>query len=240
MFTPKNLLITGHTRSGGHFLMNSISLNFPYYEHHKSGKDFHQRSKLDKKTEDALGEKTNIIQIARQQYWSFVPYKELLDKNWIVLYILRDGKDVMDSLYDMHRKEYKWSNACTIGDFMYAQMSGKSYEQRVNLMPAANPLESWIMHWQSWLAYFKAIPTKIPDNFIRYEELYYYYETTIKKIAEIIGMKPKKIITRIKPDFNSIKPRNGTPEQWKESFSKYDTKYYYNYLYNKVPSLRPF
>lgn len=153
--TPKNLLITGHTRSGGHFLMNSISMNFDYYQHHRSGKDFHTKSKMDiSKVVNLINKKTREIQITRQQAWSFKPYERELKDNVIVLYILRDGRDVIGSLFDMHTKEYKWSGCKKIGSFMRNRMSDKSYEERINIHKAKNPIDSWMLHQKSWIEYF--------------------------------------------------------------------------------------
>lgn len=215
--------------------MNSISLNFSYYEHHLKGQDLCQSRKIDKKSVDMLMQKTNIIQIARQQYWTFEQYKDILDKNYIVLYILRDGRDVMDSLYDMHRKEYKWSSSSTLGDFLCQPMEDRSYEARINFMPAINPIESWIIHWQSWLMYFKTNYYNLPDNFIFYESLCNDFDNTIIKIAKILNQKPHHNRVRPVKEFNSVKPRQGIPGQWENSFTEFDIKYYNNYLLQRVP-----
>ena len=86
--------------------MNSISMNFPYYTHHRCGKDFHRKAESNKSVEELLKKETNEIQIARQQYWTYESCADILRDKWIVLYILRDGRDVVASLYDMHKKEY--------------------------------------------------------------------------------------------------------------------------------------
>ena len=227
---PKNLLIAGHTRSGGHFLMNSISMNFPYYTHHRCGKDFHRKAEADKVVEKLLKKETNEIQIARQQYWTYEPFADILRKNWVVLYILRDGRDVMASLYDMHKKEYKWTNCKTLGSFIRAPLSKKSYERALNIKYAKNPIESWLMHWESWLEYFYAHNDGHPPNIVRYEDLYYHFDLTIRKIGGILGMAPQRTIDRPNKEFNSIRPRKGCPGQWQEVFTKEDRKYYNSFL----------
>lgn len=230
MNTPKNLLIVGHTRSGGHFLMNSISMNFYYYVHHRSGADFHRKAKADKKVDKIIKEKTNIIQIARQQYYTYKDYADELKNNWIVLYILRDGKDVMASLFDMHYKEYNWTECDTLGAFLKAPMGKRSYEQALNIRPAKNPIDSWLMHWKSWLEYFDTDENNLPENFIKYEDLYYSFDKTINKIAGLLNMKSNQMLDRPSKDFNSIRPRKGCPGQWRESFTKTDKKYFNNYI----------
>lgn len=229
--TPKNLFIAGHTRSGGHFLMNSISMNFDYYQHHKSGKDFHTTSKINvEKINSLIENKSRTIYMSRQQAWSFkYTYQQLRD-NILVLYILRDGRDVLGSLFDMHTKEYKWSKCKNINDFMKQPMDQKSYEQKVNIHKAKDPIDSWLLHQKSWIEYFNGTIKEYPSNIIFYEDLYYHFDKTIIKIGALLDMKPNLKLNRPDKYFNSIRPRGGYPGQWKRCFTPEDEKYFNNYV----------
>ena len=231
--TPKNLLIVGHTRSGGHFLMNAISLNFDYYQHHKSGRDFHTTSKINiAKTMLLVEAKTRVIYISRQQAWSFENAYQKLKDNMIVLYILRDGRDVIGSLFDMHTKAYRWSNCKTISDFMRKPLPERSYEQKVNVRKAKDPIDSWLLHQKSWVEYFGGSIKEYPPNVIFYEDLYYNFPETIKKIAGLLGMEPNAQLVCPHKDFNSIRPRMGCPGQWIDCFTPEDAKYFNRYVLN--------
>lgn len=232
----KSLLIVGHTRSGGHFLMNAISMNFPYYTHHRQGKDLF-RKKCINETDRIIREfqPTNEIQITRQQAWSFRHCKNALKEKFIIIYILRDGRDVVDSLFDMHTKIYRWSKAQNLNEFMNKSFMKNSYEARVNLIKAENPIDSWLLHLKSWLFFFRHEDKKTnwqwPDNFIFYEDLCRDYTYVVKKkIAKILNMEPGQTISIPAKDFNCISPRRGCPDQWKKNFTKEDEKFFWDYV----------
>ena len=222
----KNLLVVGHTRSGGHFLMNSISMNFRHYTHHGKGKDLCKSSNANQVRKEilAFGD-TEEIQITRQQVWSFKECIETLHKKFTVFYIIRDGRDVVGSLFDMHTKTYKWSKAKDFSEFIRKPFVRNSYEHRINIRKAHDPIESWVLHCRGWLSYLYEINAF--DNFISYENLYYNFDTVIADIGKVLNIEPNKKLARPGKYFNSVRPRKGCPGQWKDIFTSEDLAYYY-------------
>ena len=223
---PKNLLIVGHTRSGGHFLMNSISKNFDYYVHHHKGRDMCKKAnRSEVKRVVTEFNDTNEIQITRQQVWSFDGCQRQLRDKFLILYIVRDGRDVVGSLFDMHTKGNRWTKFKTFEEFLRNPFSTVSFEHRINIRRAKNPIDSWLIHQKGWRRFLSP-----DDNVIYYEDLYYRFERTIKKIADILQMQPNKILDKPPKEFNCVMPRKGCPGQWRDIFSEEDLAFYNNYV----------
>lgn len=226
MATKKNLLIVGHTRSGGHFLMNAISLNFPHYIHHRFGKDLCKKSHPELTRRALKGiPLSREIQISRQQAWSFDLCKDHLDRDYKIIYIMRNGKDVVGSLYDMHTKIYNWSKVREFSSFISSPLAKNSYENRINYRKAENVIDSWLLHWKSWVEFLGK-----EKNVISYEKLYYHFSDTIHKIACILEMEPLPELCQPDKNFNCVKPREGCPGQWKKLFLRKDVAFYNNYV----------
>jgi hypothetical protein len=184
--TPnKKAIVISHERSGTHFLMNTLALNFDYIAQpwinfdFQLGLNFYNPKTLLNFFE-SINQKplTNII----KSHHPFIFFAELIDflsDKFHVFYIYRDPRDVMLSYWEIIQK-LPWDegpNANSVGEFMRSAPQGAMLRYHV---------EGWVGFGEQ------------PDNkiiLIRYEDLNLCFDDTVRKMSEKIGQmtaSPKK------------------------------------------------
>ncbi|MCP4614316.1 MAG: sulfotransferase domain-containing protein [Planctomycetes bacterium] len=199
------VVVASHRRSGTHLTIDTITNNFPifYSERgkyplvldHLSGyiKTNLNLDEVKAKLESgptvlkthSHGKIRDFFQIKND----FKEFSDILNKSRII-YVYRDGRDVLTSLYYYHyypRKGRKGMNKVTFGEFirMMNDYDACTYENDMDRS------SYWSFHIKSWLAW-KSILT------LSYKELIYDYEKTISKISKYIHQKPSNDICDVR------------------------------------------
>jgi len=228
----KRILIVSHERSGTHFLLNSIGLNFnrpfqpigigkelsggPMAEERFSQEEMRDFLDSSRFLQECGG--VNKFSPPDQMLKSHhdVDFhglsKDVLKEKYYVFYIYRECKDVLTSMYyyfNLHKEVYPWTE--DVSDFcLTLKYKNDEYlSQEYN-----NFVERWKIHTDGWLS------SKIPDKVISYEELSFHFDDVIHEIGEIIEEAPKKIARPKLGEFVHSYPRKGIVGDWENLMSE--------------------
>ena len=94
----KNILVVGHERSGTHFLINTIALNYPYYSNYEISV-LGDTQELRQIFEWYYSKNERRIFKSHHQFYFFFPFFEELLRHFHIFYIVRDGRDVLTSCF---------------------------------------------------------------------------------------------------------------------------------------------
>lgn len=167
------ILVASHRRSGTHLTIDTIANNASF--------DF-EISNFDKVRNgiglEEYGEKDMVLKSHMNGYFFDKYENEFLSKNIRILYAYRDGRDVMQSLYNYENNE---------GDFSTFIDEENKYDIEDYEGPL-NRLDYWAFHIKSWLSKDYVIPVK-------FEDLRSSYEETISSVFQKmeINLKNKKV-----------------------------------------------
>lgn len=187
----KKAIVISHERSGTHFLMNTLALNFDYIAQPWINFDlqlginfFHAPTLV--KCFKSINEKPlkNIIK-SHHPFNFFADFIDYLSNAYNIFYIYRDPRDVMLSYWELIQK-LPWNEgpkAGTVGDFMRAAPCGAMLRYQKEQMPTV--LHRWKSHVGDWVRFAEGQQNKI--MLIRYEDLNMHFDDTVKKIGKKIG-----------------------------------------------------
>jgi len=246
----KTILISSHRRSGTHWVIDLIRKNFI-----QVNKKFENIDRLLPSHEENLSieEIENIINSSEQKMIlkthmtailspfernspEFLYVKSILEKSKII-YVLRDGRDVLVSLYyylNTYRKDIQgeFSNfLITLNDFDW-------------IFGNLNRIEYWKLHIEGW---------KNVNNIlvVTYEEIAENSLNVLFRISNFLGINLKTDIKNIplKKSFywrilkklfsqlvnsSSINPRKGQVGDWKNHFSEKDLELYERIINSEI------
>ncbi len=233
------ILVISHRRSGTHWVIDSLRNNFPDVEYQFYNLDEisknHQRyipvSKFNRKISKASGHlilkshMTAQLTPFRSGEREFV--KELL-KNNKVIYVYRDGRDVLVSLY--HYMRGFRNDLPRFSDFIRMENDFDCYYSSVNR------IEYWKEHVVGWIS-----KSDLDVITVSYEQLHSDYEGTIRKLSDFLSLPLKsnsidrielkkygifrRALRRLLPTIarsSAISPRKGVVGDWKNYFSERD------------------
>jgi hypothetical protein len=249
------ILVVSHRRSGTHWIIDAIRHNFPEVSlsfltldrllpwHHKGPLSLHQFNSLLIDEEGAVLIKTHMaptldpfqIELDLIQF-----VRSLLEKSKVV-YVYRDGRDVLVSLY-----YYMRSFDSNIRDVSFSDFIRMENEfDMPNSEPGLNRVEYWMFHVEGWLRQSNVFA-------ISYENLHRDYEWTIKQLGKYLEMQPDvvmkpielpirhssskvcKLLSRavrmIRPQntgsSSAILPRKGIIGDWRQHFLDEDVRFF--------------
>ncbi len=237
------IIIISHRRSGTHLTIDTIKNNFSVY---KKNQFFTLNEKSIDKL-DSINSSENLI-IKTHFLPSFDIYSEntenikYLFQNSYLIYVYRNGLDVMVSLYE-YLKAYD-TNIQKINFHSFL----KTFNNFDNTKIKYTRPEFWQFHIKSWQnsSYAKNI------LWLKYEEFINNYSQTIKKISEAIETNHNQKITDIRLNSSKIKQkklkklvntfkgikttsvsaRKGIIGDWKNYFDIDDIKYFLDINYD--------
>ena len=218
------ILVASHERSGTHFLINAIAANFGY-DTAQIDLDLSTGFSL-KDPEVAYvslaqhrGRRVQRIFKSHHGYPLLRQLAQDLLEEFHLLYIIRDGRDVMTSFWRyLNSLAPGWGPRTeSIGDFMRATPAGGILQYQHRRSPTM--LQRWIDNTASWGA------ADLPVTIITYEELYRDFNAVIARIACILGKTPA-IVERPGLDAPSSLPWKGIIGNWRGYFTDEDIVYF--------------
>ena len=211
--------VASHRRSGTHLTLDSLVVNFDYFQEGFENFDVDVSSKQSRlyKTHLDGAEATTM-----------------LSKNAKVVYVVRDGRDVMVSLYNYSKSLDANIKQMSFSDFLRSPNSYSHSPETDGL----NRLEYWNYHVQSWLS-----QEQFPTKFVSFDGWKHAFENTVSELATYLELPPKekpqsmvmtsgqglakKIMRRIGlSKTTAIQFRGGRSEQWKEVFDEPSLDYF--------------
>jgi len=151
---PKpTILVVSHERSGTHYLINSIAKNLGYSNQEESllgTKDTIFRRIFDRKDD-------GVIFKSHHQYEYLCPVIEKISKAVKVIYILRDGRDVLASFF--HYVNIKGNSGVvpgcfpsniTFSEMLRSDPRNYTFDSVYSLIRSTNMAERWARHIKGW------------------------------------------------------------------------------------------
>jgi hypothetical protein len=198
----KNIIVISHRRSGTHLTIDSIRNNFLDYKmndyqvlNENSIKDFNVFLKL----------LNNKIQVIKTHFLpdfnlysnndQVISELDKLFKNSYLIYIYRNGLDVMVSLYEYMKKYDIDVQKMSFNDFLVTENNFDNTTEKMNRM------KFWNYHIQNWKN--SSFNDKI--LWIKYEDFITNYQETINNISNFFTLKVKNDITDIRISENNSK-----------------------------------
>jgi hypothetical protein len=227
----KQAVIVSHERSGTHFLMNTLALNFAYIAKPWVNFDFQLGLNLYHSTtalevfRSIKGNQLKNITKSHHPFPFFADFIDYLSEIFYVFYIYRDPRDVMLSFWEFIR-EIPWDEgpqAKTVGSFMRSAPRGAMLRYQKEQMPTV--LHRWESHVDGWVTFGERHKNKI--ILIRYEELNLRFHETVKSIGEIIG---RAVPSPVRPGLhdNVVYPGKGAVGRYKKYFLPEDHEFLEN------------
>lgn len=199
----KKIAVISHERSGTHFLMNTLALNFGYLSQPWWNFDydipinFHSFETI--KYYFNLFHNKPVLNILKSHhpFSFFTDFSEYFADQFKLLYIYRDPYDVMVSFMRL-LFSFSWDEGPKtqkISEFIRCAPSSGILRYQKKQEPTM--LHRWQTHVESWLHYSE----KNPSLFVvKYEDLNLDFEKTVRKLGEFLG---KEVTDPIKkPEVN--------------------------------------
>lgn len=252
------IFIISHRRSGTHWTLDSIRHNFPqvsksflvlerlFPRHHKR-MSIQQFKALLCNTEQTVMIKTHLppLSVPLQVESELQEFINALLKQAKLIYVYRDGRDVLVSLYYYMQYFVPEVKNMSFADFIRME---NDFDRVADFGCSMNRIEYWKFHVKGWLQQSNVLS-------LPYENLHTNYADSIQQIAQYLNMSPKSDIQRIEvsvqsrsstgyfQDFvhkavqkirrpnqapsSSVLPHHGATGDWHQHFSDEDLSLFY-------------
>jgi hypothetical protein len=204
-FRPK-ILVVGHERSGTHFLMNTIGLNFGYLnedwidvdnipQHYNPDNWVSFLAQVDHKNP------LNIFK-SHHDHRFFEPLFNRMADEWKIFYIWRMNQDDLFKSLCKHFNERDWNIGPKAKDYeelKYMQPSGAC--TRYDSVAHQTMLDRWLFHSTNWARIAKEHSN---IHSLYYEDLNTHFDKMVRKIAFFLGEHLPAGIRRPEKTYNVI------------------------------------
>ena len=189
---------------------------FPWHTGFVEVHDF-ERSLLSEASEVRIIKTHTLPDFAGQSAWPDKrEYALNLVKGERVIYVVRDCRDVMVSMYFYVKQYSKSHQSMSFSDFLREKIMMRGIGEM-------NRIEYWKRHVHSWLCTEGVLA-------ISYEELHSDYHLTLTKLKDYLGLRTNEKTISIplrnnsspKKISSSVSPRLGKVGDWKNHFSADD------------------
>jgi len=205
MKKAKKALVVSFPRSGTHFLMNTLALNFGYINKHANVEPLGYNLYAPEnflwvlcKLDGSYDGQTMLK--SHHEIWFMESVMHKILEHFEVFYIARDGEPVLKS-YHRHIKGLPWVEGPrteTWEKFAEAMPIGGMLRYQCQQYPSmAEKHKSHVIGWLN-----SSFSDRI--HYIKYEDLDLKFEETVKKIGEDLNITPRKIV-RPSRDKNVVK-----------------------------------
>ncbi len=222
--TRTKILVVSHERSGTHFLINTLARNFGLQAQQIDLDLAHGFDPRDRPAALAglarfRGRPVGQVFKAHHASALLLPVLDTMRDEFIVLYIHRDGRDALTSLWHwLNRLRPGWGpQTTTVGEFLRATPSGGLLQYQEG--PVPNMLARWRQHVEGWLAAGNAV------HRIAYEGLHGDFDATVARLATILET-PVASARRPGLDDPSSLPWRGQVGNWRNAFTAEDAAYF--------------
>lgn len=222
-----SILVASHRRSGTHWTIDSIRHNFPSVNNqfitlerilpnHPSPMNLDEfNSYLDNKGEKAII-KTHLTPFEVEKMADYHVKKiiqSIFNRSKIV-YVVRDGRDVLNSLFYYVSSFSKRKEKLTFTEFLQ-----QNYEKKNKI----NRVEYWQLHVKSWLDQENNI------FMLKYESLAQDFNNAVQQLESYLEIQKNKQI--YKPELkrkgsSAVSPRKGVVGDYKQNFSEDDLAFF--------------
>lgn len=163
----KNILVISHPRSGTHFLINTIARNF------NSNNDWYvvpavtDQNVLKNFFKDVSSDR---IFKSHHNFKVLEPLLPIIHKRFKVFYIMRDGRDVMTSMWYFfnYANPKMFPHTKSVGELMREDPTKWKMGGEYDLKDFSNYVERWVNHTKLWWDY---INSNDKIELVRYENL---------------------------------------------------------------------
>ncbi len=204
----KNIIVLSHRRSGTHLTIDSIINNFKDYQKHDyinidSTKDGFETQISTETFDYKINKKIRVIKSHFLPNFQFyyknekdVSYVENLFENSHIIYVYRNGLDVMVSLFEYIKAYDSKIAKMNFNDFLKTK---NNFDPEISNL---DRIDSWQHHIKSWQE------SRFADKilYVKFEDLISDFEGTIKIISQKTGVKPDERIVdiRLKKSNNNV------------------------------------
>jgi len=226
----KKVAVFGHERSGNHFLMNTIALNYGYISNpwwnfdFELGIDFHNPIAIKAYFSKANGKSVLNILKSHHHFGFIEPLLEYMLKEFTIFYVYRDPRDVLISNHKLIHKlsTDEGPRVRTVSEFLRSAPRGRMMRYQKN--QSENMVTRWREHVLPWVNASKKHQNIVS---IRYEDLEKEFAKTVLHIGEVLGKKPIRIV---RPDTktNVINPGDAKSGNWIDKLSNEDNEFVKN------------
>ncbi len=197
----ENIVVVSHRRSGTHLTIDAIQNNFPIYkkESEKIGdltlERLHQKHKnaiTIEQLRDEYNSGHNIFKAHLNpdlKYFDDPEKQALIEKifeNSKIIYVYRDGRDVMKSLFTYIKTYNKKYNDIPFSKFLRMENNFDTD----NYEGVMNRVQYWEFHVKGWLE-------KEGILAVSFEDFKYRYADTIKIIENYLGREAEKNLIQV-------------------------------------------
>lgn len=219
----KNVIVVSHERSGTHFLINTIAMNYGYNPIWRDCPEAPFRNNELRGFIEENHVPSGIILKSHHHRLFFDDFMDRLTSAYYVLYIKRHVCDVMLSCF----RYFNVGPSCFPHTSAIAELLSsnptkstfdKSYSHPDDL--SSSMVERWYKHVTKWENYAVKHVDRIA--FIEYEKLFYNFEDTAAMIGRFLGQNLPKSFVRPKPTDKCIYPDGVFAGSWEKHFTSDD------------------
>jgi len=254
----KNVLVVSHRRSGTHLTIDAIRNNFHVfsnggevadltldnYTERKNKGDFSKLRQLALKVSDkscVYKAHTNVnveLYFGRSFDVEDGFIKKLFDSSKII-YVYRDGRDVMTSLYHYQKQFSETVKQQSFSEFL----RGINTTDRYSYNDELSRVGYWAHHVSNWLERREILPLCFDDIKVNFRESLSRISSYIdvepnSNIIDVTMEKSEQGIVRDKSALrSSVSFRKGISGDWKNEFTSDDLDYFYSEVSKVSPTL---
>jgi Sulfotransferase domain len=219
------VLVVSHERSGTHFLMNTLALNFGYVPH----TDLDERPGFNPRSTPRLlefllsGWPPRTV-LKSHHAAELLPALPMLAEVFAVFYVVRDPRDALLSFWRFVAASPPGTGPLTAtpGEFLRAAPAGRLL--RYQRHAAASMVDRWRLHVEGWNAAAARFPGRL--TVVRYADLDERFAATVGGLAAALGsVGPGAAPRRPSPLTQVVHPGAGGSGQHRAAFSAADQEF---------------
>jgi len=224
----KKVAVFSHERSGTHFTMNTLALNFGYISQPwwnldlEQGLNFYAPKAILKHL--AQGHDISVLNVLKSHHHAgfLEEIADYLTQQFHVIYVCRDPRDTMVSFWK-HIRSLPWDEGPRVvdpGAFSRAEPSGGilRYQKR----QARTMIHRWRDHVEDWLDLAEQWPQGI--TVLRYEDLNLHFDDTVVRFSKKLGF-PLATPKKPRKDQNVIGSGKGKVHSFTEHLGDEDQRF---------------
>jgi len=195
----KKIAVFSHERSGTHFLMNSIAVNFDYISSpwfnfdSELNLNFHSADELHGFLAQLKSKPIANILKSHHPFDFLAPVIDEFCDGFKVFYMIRDPRDAIISNWKLINS-LAWDEGpqgTTVSEFVFNPPAGRM--MRYQKHNEESMLSRWKTHVSGWMRFIENDPAQ-RAMVIRYEDLNMSFDTEIARISEFLELPLRQIV----------------------------------------------